>query len=185
MDQIMDQIMDQTIDYEVICDKNMMLRFLEKYSGTMCNPIDLTESCEYIMDKKLSSTFYNVLTKVLRSGIWKRDDTTMSLDGNTYKIGSTVSVLYYPYSQKYIDYYHDQRFIGNIIFIDKESDNALFIVTKLPSVAIVDDSSTTKPEIIESMKDVESSTIIVRSLECTSSHFLGISRCYTYYMISV
>jgi hypothetical protein len=175
--------MAQSINYEVICDKNMMLRFLDKYSGTAHNPIDLTEQKNEIPDKNISDNFYNVLTNVIRSGIWKNDTTIMNFDGKEYKIGSMLSVCYYPYSQKYIDYYNDERFVGVLIYADKEADNALFIVKKLPHIAFGEDEQIkTEMEIIDTMKELDESITVVKSLECNSSHFLGISRCYSYYV---
>ena len=43
---------------------------------------------------------------------------------STY-IGQIIKVLYYPYSQKYIDYYEEQHVMGKIFFVDELTKDAL------------------------------------------------------------
>jgi hypothetical protein len=154
----MDNQTNPEIRYDILCNQSMMMRFIIAYSGTKCNPIDLTA-------EDYSSTFHDILERVVRSGEWRNDKSALKYNDKTYKIGSKLSIAYYPNSQKYIDYYNDLQYNGILIFADNETDNAIFIVIKEP-MQISDNSS----------------YIIIKSLERESSHYFGISRDYSYFI---
>jgi hypothetical protein len=51
-------------------------------------------------------------------------------------IGRTIFVVYYPYSQKYIEYYDEQEVMGKIFFVDEINKDIFMYYDK-----IVDDNS--------------------------------------------
>lgn len=109
-------------------------------------------------DRKLQA----VIKRVIEQELWKNNYGKKSINSfdKEYRIGDIVKITYYPESQRYIEYYQDQSFIGRIIFIDDKNDNAFFVV--------VDDDN--------------KNNVTVKSLEREGCHYLGMSRGYSYFI---
>jgi len=127
---------------------------------------------DFELELKLSSTdtlYENLkatLIRIISQELWLNQDSdannekkirTPFISGwnKTFKLGDIVKISYHPFSQRYIGYYYDQSFIGRIIFIDSDKDNAFFLVDTNKGFTI-------------------------KSLEREGCHFMGMSRGYDY-----
>lgn len=159
MDQpkiIIQSKVDCVIEFDLLYDFSTASACINQYD-------DLTlENClddEINPDRKLRA----ILKRVVEKRLWRDVHSKKSLmccDKNYY-IGDIVKVTYTPESQKYIDYYQEQSFLGRIIFIDDKCENAFFIVI----------NSDTK-------------NTVVKSLEREGCHYFGMSPGYSYFIES-
>lgn len=79
------------------------------------------------------------------------------------QIGDIVRVSYYPDSQKYVEYYDEQKFDGKCLFVDVPNDNAFFEV-------INQNDQNDQAGLIRTFK----------SLEREGCHYFGMARSYYY-----
>ena len=98
----------------------------------------------------------NTLTRVVENKLWNQDNNSFTHWDNTYRIGDVVIITYFPFSQKYIDYYNEQSFTGRIIFIDNDKSNVFFLINE------------------------DSNDIGFKSLQREGCHYMGMTQGYNY-----
>lgn len=143
--------------FNIMYKDQMAQRFVDFYD-LLANPIkNKTNDTESSLQTKLET----VMRKVIENKLWELVIRSDDDQKNLHQIGDDVRVSYCPASQRYIDHYEEQGFVGKIVFIDRETDNMFFL-------CISDDKS--KEE------------ILIRSLETDGCHFFGMSRGYDYFL---
>lgn len=136
--------------FDLIYNKSTARKFCNAYNIKMQEEEDKIEN---FIKKILES---NKLKETFKLEHFKEEprstfDSTLS----KFKIGDKVKVTFIPASQKYIDFYDKEAFVGEIIFIDEENDNCFFVVRN-------------------------SNEIIIKSLEREGCHYFGMTRGYYY-----
>jgi hypothetical protein len=156
------------------CDKKIYDKIYDRHDNNNIDDNDDDDDDDDVDDDVSDDVdvIESILTKVIEKKLWKMNDDKSNdfydRDNiNGFSKGDRVKVTYIPSSQKYIDFYQKENFVGEIIFVDSENDNAFFLVHK--------------PKHLE--EDTNSDTIIVvKSLERVGSHYLGMTRGYYYWM---
>lgn len=138
---------EKSFNFDLIYSGDTSRRFLNRY---VKNHDDLGNGNSVQL-------FHDTIKTVITKKTWVDDLSTFPFCDDVYKVGDKVRIMYIPDSQRYIDHYNEQSFSGQILFIDKDSDN---IILFSESDASID----------------------VRSLEREGCHYFGMSKGYTYFI---
>lgn len=161
--------------YDMLSSNETVLEFL-KYYGNETEGDDIAPD-DY---EKINELFEKSLRQVYNDQSWKLKipdsvETTTSEDfmGEEYlnisniNIGDKIDISYSPSSQKYIDYYDEQRVQSAIVlFIDVERDDGVIVCESID-------------------KRANKKTVTFKSIEREGSHFLGMCRCYDYFITRI
>jgi hypothetical protein len=154
---------DTIYNFDIIYNHATASALINKYDN-----LDLEQHIEdeENIDRKLRA----VLKRVVEQDLWKLyckppydshkyNKNYINCFDEKFFIGDIVKVSYIPESQKYIDYYQEQAFVGRIIFVDNENDNAFFVTMDEPH------------------------TITIKSLLREGCHYFGMTLGYSYHII--
>lgn len=142
--------------FDMIYDIETAKRFIKFYKPYVDDTASIDSDDEFtVVSNRLDET----IKMVVEQNLWKKivADTQTIRDK---KIGDVVKVTYMPASQRYLDFYETKNFIGEIIFIDSERDNAFLI----------------------QMDTDDNTKIVIRTLDVDGCHFFGMSRGYDYFI---
>lgn len=131
---------------DVLCSNEMLEKFCKFYN------IEISEDVN-----KIFRAFIGINSKTDA----KTENKIFNGCLSSININDKINISYFPYSQKYIDYYDEQRVSGTVIFIDEQTDN-LFLMS-----INVDDATHAKE-------------YVFKSLERDGCSYLGTSRGYDY-----
>lgn len=148
-----------TYIFDILYSPSMAINFIKLYHPFVKLHIDersklYNVDVMSINENDIDIIFKSYIEVVVENELWNNEKLYSSYSSE-YKIGDELCVEYNPFSQKYIEEYNEKTFKGKIIFVDRDTQNMLFI--KLSS---------------------DSNETIIKTLEQEGCHFFGMGKGY-------
>ena len=146
---------DKRFKFDINCSEDMITSFMNQYKPLFPTQQNSKKKQKLSNGDVKNNDFYELIKKVISNCKW--NDVKTDNMFNTHLYGSELKLTYYPLSQRYVDYYDEQTFIGTLFYGDEQSDNAILYYE-------------------------HNNVVYVKSLERDGCHYMGMARGYEYFI---
>jgi hypothetical protein len=148
--------------FDILFGTGSIEKFITMYGPLVQNIMKQDKLIDHKIENDKYEEMLRLIKIVVENELWtKIKHLPDTMFNGKYKLGTVVSISYWPASQRYIEHYEQQAFAGRVIFVDNDNDNMLLLVCN------GDDQ-------------LDNGTWIIKSLERAGCHYFGISRGYEY-----